>query len=51
MSTSELTIIFDNDLETNLVSFFVAVSNLLSCEFDRFTFQLLYWVIFYVKQN
>ena len=51
MSSSELTIISDNDLETNLVSFFVADSNLLSCEFDRFTFQPLYWIIFYIKQN
>ena len=33
-------------LKTTLVLFFIADFNLLSCEFDRFTFRLLCFVIF-----
>ena len=39
-------IIFDYDLKTNSVSFFIADFTLLSCEFDSFTFKLLYCAIF-----
>ena len=35
-------IIFDDNLETTSVSLFIAYFNLLSCEFDRFAFKLLY---------
>ena len=34
-------IIFDDNLKTTSVSFFIADLNLLSCEFDSFTFKLL----------
>ena len=40
-----LAIIFDDNLKTVLVSFFIADFNLLSCEFDSFTFKLFYWLI------
>ena len=40
-------IIFDDNLKTTSVSFFIADFNLLSCEFDSFTFKLLYWAILY----
>ena len=43
----ELPIIFDDNHKTTSVSLFTADFNLLSCEFDRFTFKLLYWIIFY----
>ena len=39
-------IILDDNLKTTLGSFFIADLNLLSCEFDSFTFKLLYCVIF-----
>ena len=42
VSSSELSIIFDDRLRTTSVSFFIADFNLLSCEFDSFTFKLLY---------
>ena len=42
VSSSELPIIFDDSLKTTSVSFFTADLNLLSCEFDSFTFKLLY---------
>ena len=37
---------FDNNLKTTSVSFFIADFNLLTCEFDSFTFKLFYCVIF-----
>ena len=40
-------IIFDDNLKTTSDSFFIADFNLLSYEFDRFTFKLLYYVILY----
>ena len=40
-------IIFDVILKTTSVSFFIVDLNLLSCEFDSFTFKLLYCVILY----
>ena len=33
---------FDDNLKTTSVSFFIADFNLLSCEFDKFTFKLLF---------
>ena len=45
VSSLELPIIFDDNLKTISVLFFIADFNLLSCEFDSFTFKLLYWVI------
>ena len=39
-------IIFDDNLKTTSYSFFIADFSLLSCEFDTFTFKLLYCVIF-----
>ena len=46
ISSSELTILFDDTLKTNSVLLFIADFNLLSCEFDRFTFKLSYWVTY-----
>ena len=42
---SELPIIFDDNLGTTFVLFFIADFNLLSCEFDSFT------ASFYVDKN
>ena len=39
-------IIFDDNLKTTSVSFFIADFSLLSCEFDSFKFNLLYCVTF-----
>ena len=39
---SELAVIFDDNLNLTSVSFFIADFNLLNCEFDSFTFKLLY---------
>ena len=47
VSSSELPIKFDDNLKTTLVLFFIADFNLLSYEFDSFTFKLLYWAILY----
>ena len=33
---------FDNNLNTTSVSFFIADFNILNCKFDSFTFKLLY---------
>ena len=41
VSSLELPIIFDDNLKTILVLFFIADLNLLSYEFDSFTFKLL----------
>ena len=38
----ELPTIFDDILKTASVSFFIADFSLLSCEFDSFTFKILY---------
>ena len=38
-------ILFDDNLKTTSVSFFIADFSLLSCEFDSFTFKLLHCVI------
>ena len=40
-------IVFDDNLKTTPASFFIADFNLLSYEFDSFTFKLLYCVILY----
>ena len=42
MKEISMPIIFDNNLKTTSVSFFIANFNLLSCEFDSFTFKLLH---------
>ena len=42
VSSSELSIMFDDNLKTTLVSFTIADFNLLSCEFDSFKSTLLY---------
>ena len=39
-------IIFDHNLKTTSVLFFIADVHLLSCEFDSFTFKMLYCVIY-----
>ena len=44
-------IIFDDNLKTTSVSFFIADLNLLGCEFDNFTFKLLYCVVLYFIFN
>ena len=38
---------FEESLKVTLVPFFIADFNLLSCEFDNFTFKVLYWDILY----
>ena len=38
---------FDDNLKTTSVLFFVADFDLLSCEFDSFTFKLFYYDILY----
>ena len=45
---SLLPIMFDDNLNTTSVSFFIAEFNFLSFEFDSFTFKLLYCVILYL---
>ena len=42
VSSLELPFIFDYDLKTVSVSFFMTDFNLLSCEFGSFTFKLLH---------
>ena len=42
----KITIIFDDILKTTSVSCFIADFSLLSCEFDSFTFKLLYCATF-----
>ena len=44
-------IIFDDNLKTTSVSFVIADFNLLSCEFDNFTFKLFYCIILYFIFN
>ena len=44
-------IIFDDNLKATSDSFFIADFNLLSCEFDSFTLELLYIVSFYIDKN
>ena len=54
VSSSELPIIFDDSLKTTPILFLIAYINLLSCESDRFTFELLYWVVlcwYFITQN
>ena len=46
-SSLELPIMFDDSLKIISVSFFIADFNLLSCEFDNFTFKILCCVILY----
>ena len=47
IESSELPIIFDDNLKTTSVLFFIADFNLLSSQFDSFTFKLLYSIILY----
>ena len=47
VSSVGLSIIFNDNLKTTSVSFFIADFNLLSCEFGSFTFKLFYWVNLY----
>ena len=42
VSLLELRIIFDDNLKTTSVLFFIADFKLFSCEFDSFLFKLLY---------
>ena len=43
----EVQIIFDDNLKTTSALVCIADFNLLSCEFDGFTFKLLCWVFLY----
>ena len=47
VSLSELRIIFDDNLKTTSALFFTVDFNLLSYQFDCFTFKLLHWAISY----
>ena len=51
VSSLELAIKFDERFKVTSVPFFVADFNLLGCELDSFTFNVLYWVIFYIKEK
>ena len=42
VSSSQLPIIFEDNLKTTSVPFFIADFNSISCEFDNFIFKLLY---------
>ena len=44
----ESPIILGDNLITRSFSFFIAYFNLLSYEFDNFTFTVLYWAILYI---
>ena len=44
-------VIFDDNLNTTAFPSFIVDFNLLSCEFDSFTFKLLYCVIFYIDKK
>ena len=43
----EFPIKLDERFKVNSVPFFIAYFNLLSSELDSFTFNMLYWVLFY----
>ena len=45
--SSELPIVFNDNVKTISVLLFIADFNLLSCEFYSFTFKVLYWAILY----
>ena len=47
ISSLELPITFDERFKVTLVLFFIPDFNLLSCELDKFTDKVLYWVILY----
>ena len=47
ISSLESPTTFDGRCKVTLVSFFIADFNLLSCELDNFTFNVLYWVILF----
>ena len=47
VSSFDSPIIVGDNLKTTSVPFFVEELNLLCCEFDSFTFKLLYYVILY----
>ena len=49
--SSELTILFDDNLKTTAVSFFIADFNLLNSELDSFIFKLLYCLISYWQKT
>ena len=50
-SALESLITFDKRFKVTLVPFFIADFNLLSRELDNFTFNVLYWVFFYIKEK
>ena len=50
-SSLESPAIFDGRFKVTFVPFFIVVFNLLSCELDNFTFNMLYWVISYIKEK
>ena len=45
VSSSELPFLFDDNLKTTSVSFFIEKFDLLSCAFVSFTLKLFYWVM------
>ena len=50
-SSLESPTIFDERFKVASVPFFIADFNLLSCKLDNFTFNVLYWVIFILKNK
>ena len=46
-SSLESPIIFDERFKVTSIPFFIADFNLLGCELDNFTFNILHWVILY----
>ena len=49
ISSLESPTIFDERFQVTSVPFFIADFNLLSCELDNFTFEVLYWFTFTLK--
>ena len=49
ISSLESPTIFDERFKVTWVQLFIADFNLLSCELDNFTFDILYWFTFTIK--
>ena len=47
VSSLKFSVNFDERFKVTSVPFFIPDFNLLSCEFDNFIFNVLYWVILY----
>ena len=50
-SSLESPLIFDEKSKVTFAPYFIAGFDLLRCELDNFTFNVLYWVFFKLKQK